>query len=58
MSSGTIDYNDKTGSRGISGHLIIAFVDSAAGGLMIDLMQAFRGRFPQIQLTLREMTSA
>ncbi|MGG0814601.1 LysR family transcriptional regulator [Paenibacillus alvei] len=29
-----------------------------AGGLMIDLMQAFRGRFPQIQLTLREMTSA
>lgn len=29
-----------------------------AGGLMIDLIQAFRGRFPQIQLTLREMTSA
>ncbi len=44
--------------RGISGHLVIAFVDSAAGGLMIDILKGFREHFPQIQLTLREMTSA
>ncbi|WP_282937532.1 LysR family transcriptional regulator [Paenibacillus sp. RC67] len=45
-------------SQGISGHVIIAFVDSAAGGLMVDILKVFRERFPQIQLTLREMTSA
>ncbi|MCR8844503.1 LysR substrate-binding domain-containing protein [Paenibacillus sp. SC116] len=45
-------------SRGIMGHLIIAFVDSAAGDSMVDILKAFRERFPQIQLTLREMTSA
>lgn len=48
----------KLASRGLSGHLIIAFVDSAAGGLMVDLLRAFRERFPHIQLTLREKTSA
>ncbi len=45
-------------SQGISGHLVIAFVDSAAGGIMVDILKNFREHFPQIQLTLREMTSA
>jgi DNA-binding transcriptional LysR family regulator len=45
-------------SQGIIGHLIIAFVDSAVGGIMVDILKVFRERFPQIQLTLCEMTSA
>jgi len=45
-------------SQGIIGHLTIAFVDSAAGGIMVDMLKLFRERNPHIQLTLREMTTA
>ncbi|UHA71876.1 LysR substrate-binding domain-containing protein [Paenibacillus sp. 481] len=45
-------------SKGITGHLVVGFVDSAVGDSMVDIFKAFRERFPQIQLTLREMTSA
>ncbi|MBP1992184.1 LysR substrate-binding domain-containing protein [Paenibacillus eucommiae] len=44
--------------QGIVGHIIIGFVDSAADGIMVDMLSLFRERFPNIQLTLREMTSA
>ncbi|ASA20985.1 LysR substrate-binding domain-containing protein [Paenibacillus donghaensis] len=45
-------------SQGIIGHLNIAFIGSAEGGIMVDVLKIFRERFPQIQLNLREMTSA
>ncbi|MGM1046776.1 MAG: LysR substrate-binding domain-containing protein [Bacillota bacterium] len=45
-------------SQGIIGHLVVGFVDSAAGDIMVDILRVFRERFPQIQLTLCEMTSA
>ncbi|MDK8179644.1 LysR substrate-binding domain-containing protein [Paenibacillus sp. UMB4589-SE434] len=44
-------------SQGITGHLNLAFVDSAAGGIMVDMLKVFRERYPQVQLSLREMTS-
>jgi DNA-binding transcriptional LysR family regulator len=44
--------------QGIIGHLNIGFIDSAAGGVLVDMLKVFRERFPQIQLTLHEMTSA
>jgi len=43
--------------QGIIGNLVIGFVDSAAGDILVDILKGFRERFPQIQLTLREMTS-
>ncbi|MEK3714494.1 LysR substrate-binding domain-containing protein [Paenibacillus sp. FSL R7-0333] len=45
-------------SQGIIGHLNIAFIGSAEGGIMVDVLKIFRQRFPQIQLNLLEMTSA
>jgi len=43
--------------QGIIGNLVVGFVDSAAGDILVDILKGFRERFPQIQLTLREMTS-
>jgi DNA-binding transcriptional LysR family regulator len=45
-------------SQGKFGHLSIAFVDSASGSLMVNALKKFRGRFPDVKLTLFEMTSA
>ena len=45
-------------SQGKIGHLSIAFVDSAVGGMMVNVLKRFRERFPDVQLTLSEMTSA
>ncbi|MNI07331.1 Hca operon transcriptional activator [compost metagenome] len=45
-------------SQGKIGHLSIAFVDSAVGGMMVNVVKCFRERFPNVQLTLLEMTSA
>lgn len=44
--------------QGIIGHLNIGFIDSAAGGVLVDMLKMFRERYPQVQLTLHEMTSA
>lgn len=45
-------------SQGKVGQLSIAFVDSAAGGMMVNVVKKFRERYPDVQLTLTEMTSA
>lgn len=45
-------------SQGKFGHLSIAFVDSASGSLMVNALKNFRERFPDVKLTLFEMTSA
>ncbi|WP_232016487.1 LysR family transcriptional regulator [Paenibacillus baekrokdamisoli] len=45
-------------SQGKVGLLSIAFVDSALGGMMVNVLKVFRERFPDVQLTLFEMTSA
>ncbi|MGE6226733.1 LysR family transcriptional regulator [Paenibacillus chitinolyticus] len=44
--------------QGKIGNLSIAFVDSAVGGTMVAVLKAFRERFPDVQLTLTEMTTA
>lgn len=44
--------------QGIIGHLTVAFVDSASGSIMVDVLRKFRAAYPQIELTLREMTSS
>lgn len=45
-------------SQGIIGHLNITFIGSAEGGIMVDALKIFWERFPQIQVNLRELTSA
>jgi len=45
-------------SEGKIGNLSIGFVDSAAGGMMVNVLKEYRERFPDVQLTLSEMTSA
>lgn len=45
-------------SQGMIGNLNLAFVDSAAGGILIDVIKRFREKFPQIKLTLSEQTSS
>lgn len=44
-------------SQGKFGQLSIAFVDSASGSLMVNALKKFRERFPDVKLTLFEMTS-
>lgn len=44
--------------QGIVGHITIAFVDSASGSMMVDMLRRFRVAYPQIEITLREMTSS
>ncbi|TXK73509.1 LysR substrate-binding domain-containing protein [Paenibacillus sp. N3.4] len=44
--------------QGKKGQLSIAFVDSAVGGMMVNVLKEYRKRFPDVQLTLSEMTSA
>lgn len=36
----------------------IGFIDSAAGGVLVNMLKMFRERYPQVQLRLHEMTSA
>ncbi|MEK8129930.1 LysR substrate-binding domain-containing protein [Paenibacillus filicis] len=45
-------------AQGKTGQLTLAFVDSAVGGTMVNVIKQFRERFPHVQLTLLEMTSA
>lgn len=45
-------------SEGKIGNLSIGFVDSAAGGMMVNVIKKYRERFPDVQVTLSEMTSA
>lgn len=44
--------------EGMVGQLSIAFVDSASGEWLVRLLRIFRELYPQVQLILREMTSA
>jgi DNA-binding transcriptional LysR family regulator len=48
----------KRASQGKIGHLSIAFVDSAVGGMLVNVIKGFRERFPEVELSLLEMTSA
>ncbi|SEG74926.1 LysR substrate-binding domain-containing protein [Paenibacillus sp. UNC499MF] len=43
--------------QGKTGNLSIAFVDSAVGGTMVEVLKAYREKFPDVQLTLTEMTT-
>ncbi|WGV59144.1 LysR substrate-binding domain-containing protein [Brevibacillus brevis] len=48
----------KRASQGKIGHLSIAFVDSAVGGMLVNVIKGFREHFPEVELSLLEMTSA
>ena len=45
-------------SRGELGQLTIGFVSSAAYNVLPPILQTFRARFPQVKLTLHELTTA
>ncbi|MFP3388515.1 LysR substrate-binding domain-containing protein [Brevibacillus sp. SIMBA_040] len=45
-------------SQGMIGQVSIGFVDSAAGDIMVNILKVFRELYPDIQLSLCEMTSA
>lgn len=42
----------KRASQGKTGHLSIAFVDSAVGGMLVNVIKGFRERFPEVELSL------
>jgi len=48
----------RAAAQGESGHLRIGFVGSVTFGLMPHCVRAFRGRFPNVKLELREATNA
>ncbi len=45
-------------SRGELGQLVIGFVGSSAYNVLPSILQTFRARFPQVNLTLHELTTA
>jgi DNA-binding transcriptional LysR family regulator len=45
-------------SRGETGHLVVGFVGSAALTVLPPLLRAFRDRYPDVTLDLRELTTA
>ena len=44
--------------RGEIGSLTVGFVGSAMAGMFSDMLLAFRTRFPEVELTLRELTTS
>jgi DNA-binding transcriptional LysR family regulator len=47
----------RLGARGETGRLSVGFVGSAINQCLVRIIPAFRARFPQVELELREMTS-
>ncbi|NET36324.1 MAG: LysR family transcriptional regulator [Cyanothece sp. SIO1E1] len=44
-------------SRGETGHIVIGFVSSAAYNVMPTILKTFRAQFPDVNLTLHELTT-